>query len=95
MNTKPNPLAVMDDVIECDAHPDSTMDRIREARAAVAELVEQQRRDAQLVAVLLSYINDGLSTRDKSRLVTELANRGLGDHDATRRAALARFEVQP
>lgn len=65
-------------------------DNVREARAAVAELTEQQKRDAQLVAVLLSYVNDSLSVRDKSRLVTELANRGLADHDDKRRAALAR-----
>lgn len=63
---------------------------IEAERAAVAELIEQQKRDAQLVAVLLSYVNDALSTSDKSRLVTELANRGLADHDAQRRAALAR-----
>jgi hypothetical protein len=61
-----------------------------EAIDAVAELIEQQKRDAQLVAVLLSYVNDALSVRHKSRLVTELANRGLADHDAQRRAALAR-----
>lgn len=65
-------------------------ERAHEARAAVAELMEQQQRDAQLVAVLLSYLNDSLSVHDKSRLVTELANRGLADHNDTRRAALAR-----
>lgn len=58
-------------------------------RAAVMELIQQVKRDAQLVPVLLSYINDGLSTFDKSRLVTELDARGLTDHDETRRAALA------
>ena len=44
---------------------------------------------------LLSYINDGLSTYDKSRLVTELDARGLTDHDEKRRAALSGIEGLP
>lgn len=58
------------------------------------QLAEALRRDAQLVPVLISYINDNLSTREKSRLVSELAARGLSDHEATRRAALARYEAE-
>jgi hypothetical protein len=61
-----------------------------EARAAVAELIEQQKRDAQLVAVLLSYLNDNLTEREKGRLGAELMARDLSYHDQRRRAALAR-----
>lgn len=63
---------------------------IAEAVDAVVELVEQQKRDAQLVAILLSYLNDNLSEREKGRLGAELMNRDLSDHDERRRAALAR-----
>ena len=64
-------------------------------RAAAMEVIDQVKRDAQLVPVLLSYINDGLSTYDKSRLVTELDARGLTDHDEKRRAALSGIEGLP
>ena len=67
----------------------------REARAAVAELIEQQQRDAQLVGVLLSYINDNLTDREKGRLGAELMARDLSDHDQRRRAALARLSTKP
>lgn len=60
-----------------------------QSRAAVLEVIDQVKRDAQLVPVLLSYINDSLSTSDKSRLVTELDARGLTDHEEKRRAALS------
>lgn len=64
-----------------------------DGRKAALEVINQVKRDAQLVPVLLSYINDGLSTFDKSRLVTELDARGLTDHDEKRRAALSGIEA--
>lgn len=66
-----------------------------DGRKAALEVINQVKRDAQLVPVLLSYINDGLSTFDKSRLVTELDARGLTDHDEKRRAALSGIEGLP
>jgi len=64
-----------------------------DGRKAALEVINQVKRDAQLVPVLLSYINDGLSITDKSRLVTELDARGLTDHDEKRRAALSGIEA--
>lgn len=56
----------------------------------VAALIEQQKRDAVLVDVLLSYLNDNLTEREKGRLGAELMNRDLSDHRERRIAALAR-----
>ncbi|MDG2524616.1 hypothetical protein P6166_04495 [Stenotrophomonas sp. HITSZ_GD] len=61
-----------------------------DARAAVAELIDSQKADARLVAVLLSCLNDNLSEREKGRLGAELMARDLSDHAARRAAALAR-----
>jgi cytochrome P450 len=60
--------------------------------ATVDDLIEQQRRDADLIAVLLGYLSDAQSSMDRGRLATELLNRGLSDHDSKRRAILARAE---
>ena len=69
--------------------PDSII-VFRQARAAIAELIDSQRADARLVAVLLSYLNDNLSEREKARLGAELMTRDLSDHAERRAAALAR-----
>ncbi len=82
-------LAVIDNFIDPQSAPHQPHD-LREARAAVAELIDSQKADARLVAVLLSYLNDNLSEREKGRLGTELMARDLSDHAARRAAALAR-----
>ncbi|WP_141517104.1 hypothetical protein [Marilutibacter aestuarii] len=74
--SKPNPLAR----------------RADDAIAAVARLVDSQQADARLVALLLSYLNDNLSEREKGRLGAELTTRDLSDHAERRAAVLARVQ---
>lgn len=63
---------------------------LAQVSTAIAELIDSQRADARLVAVLLSYLNDNLSEREKARLGAELMTRDLSDHVERRAAALAR-----
>jgi hypothetical protein len=69
---------------------DERGEALRDIHAAIAELIDSQQADARLVAVLLSYLNDNLSEREKARLGAELMTRDLSDHAERRSDALAR-----
>lgn len=92
MNTterKVDVLAALDGIVLNTRFSACDGDQLDEVREAVAELIEQQKRDAVLVDVLVSYLNDNLSEREKGRLGAELMARDLSDHRERRIAALA------
>lgn len=83
-------LTVMKSIARCGDCDGVSNGDLADSIAAVAKLIDSQKADARLVAVLLSYLNDNLSEREKGRLGAELMARDLSDHAARRAAALAR-----